>query len=218
MSRTNKNRLANKLQNYFNRTANFYQERKIFMSKKEIQAIETQLATHEIFGQVRFIQTENGEIYFAAVDVCKILGIKNSRQAVSRLDEDEKAIFNIGYSEELEYRHFNIRYSEKPGNPNLTFVNEPGLYRLIFSSRKKSAKEFQRWVYHEVLPSIRKYGYYSLEDDRRNWTGDQWLEYYQDLKKKLPYMTNEEKLALAEDPDILVWQRMNGEVKVKICF
>lgn len=39
-------------------------------------------------------------------------------------------------------------------------VNEPGLYRLIFSSRKPEAKKFQRWVYHEVLPSIRKYGYY----------------------------------------------------------
>ena len=175
------------------------------MSKKEIQAIETQLATHEIFGQFRFIQYENDDqIWFVAKDICKILGIKNHRDAlVKQLDEDEKGvdiIYTLG------------------GPQKVDVVNESGLYALIFMSRKPAAKNFRKWVTSEVLPSIRKYGYYSLEDDRRNWTGDQWLEYYQDLKKKLPYMTNEEKLALAEDPDILVWQRMNGEVKVQICF
>ena len=42
----------------------------------------------------------------------------------------------------------------------MNFVSEAGLYRLIMSSRKPEAKKFQRWVYHEVLPSIRRYGYY----------------------------------------------------------
>ena len=174
------------------------------MSRK-IQAIETQLATHEIFGQVRFIQYEDDDqIYFVAKDVCTILGIRKYRDAVARLDEDEKGCPVI--------------VDTLGGLQEMTTVNESGLYHLIFMSRKPAAKKFRKWVTSEVLPSIRKFGYYSLEDDRRNWTGDQWLEYYQDLKKKLPYMTNEEKLALAEDPDILVWQRMNGEVKVQICF
>ena len=41
-------------------------------------------------------------------------------------------------------------------------VNEPGLYRLVFASRKPEAKEFQRWVYHEVLPTLRKTGSYTI--------------------------------------------------------
>ncbi len=84
-----------------------------------------------------------------AADVCKILGIKNVTQAVNRLEEDERAMFNIGHP-----------FFET------NFVNEPGLYRLIFSSRKKSAKDFQRWVYHEVLPSIRKTGSYSVKEKK----------------------------------------------------
>lgn len=83
-----------------------------------------------------------------AADACRILKINNPSQALTRLDDDEKntLILNEG-----------IR-----GNPNVNVVNEPGLYRLIFASRKHEAKKFQRWIYHEVLPSIRKTGSYSL--------------------------------------------------------
>ena len=83
---------------------------------------------------------------FVAKDVCDVLGISNSRQALSRIDDDEKdsVILNDG-----------IR-----GNPNAAAVNEFGLYALIGSSRKSGAKKFQRWVNHEVLPQIRKTGSY----------------------------------------------------------
>ena len=83
-----------------------------------------------------------------AADACRILKINNPSQALTRLDDDEKntLILNEG-----------IR-----GNPNVNVVNESGLYRLIFASRKPEAKKFQRWIYHEVLPSIRKTGCYSL--------------------------------------------------------
>lgn len=50
-----------------------------------------------------------------------------------------------------------------PGNPNKTIISEPGLYKLIMRSRKPEAKEFQRWVTHEVLPSIRKHGAYMAQ-------------------------------------------------------
>ncbi|MBR4641350.1 MAG: GIY-YIG nuclease family protein [Selenomonadaceae bacterium] len=117
---------------------------------------KVQLFEHEKFGKVRVVIIDE-KIHFVAADVCKILELKNPSDILKRLDEDEKKkvlescvvvdpVLNIGASE----REVNI-------------VNEPGLYRLIFSSRKKEAREFQRWVYHEVLPSIRKTALYSIE-------------------------------------------------------
>ena len=84
--------------------------------------------------------------WFVAVDVCDALDIGNSRQAVTRLDEDEKntVIINDGTS----------------GNPMKTIINESGLYALILTSRKEEAKQFKRWITHEVIPSIRKHGLY----------------------------------------------------------
>ena len=80
--------------------------------------------------------------WFVAKDVCNVLDIANPSQAISRLDEDERAMFNIG----------------RQGETN--FVNEPGLYSLILGSRKPEAKQFKRWITHEVIPSIRKHGAY----------------------------------------------------------
>lgn len=96
--------------------------------------------------QVRTTDIE-GEIWFYAVDVCKILEIKNPSDATSRLDNDEKTTIVLTDS----------------GQPvrNL-MINEYGLYSLILGSRKKSAKAFKRWITHEVLPSIRKKGEYQL--------------------------------------------------------
>lgn len=81
-----------------------------------------------------------------AKDVCEILEIKNSRQAVSKLDDDEKGV---------------ILNDTLGGPQDMAIVNEPGLYRLIMQSRKKEAREFQRWIAHDVLPQIRRTGQYS---------------------------------------------------------
>ena len=51
----------------------------------------------------------------------------------------------------------------KRGNPNMTVVNEPGLYTLILSSRKPEAKAFKRWITHDVIPMIRKTGGYMTD-------------------------------------------------------
>ena len=98
------------------------------------------------FGQVRTTLVDN-EPWFVAADVCKALEIGNPRQAVSRLDDDEKLNTVINSD--------GIR-----GNPNMTIVSEPGLYSLILRSRKPEAKVFKRWITHEVIPSIRKHGAY----------------------------------------------------------
>lgn len=100
------------------------------------------------FGDVR-ITLINGEPWFVAVDVCKALDIVNARDAVKRLDDDEKntVVLTDGI----------------PGNPNKTIVNEYGLYALVLSSRKPEAKAFKRWITHEVLPIIRKTGGYMTD-------------------------------------------------------
>nr|DAJ14117.1 MAG TPA: hypothetical protein [Podoviridae sp. ctJ6o53] len=96
--------------------------------------------------EVRTVEM-NGQPWFVAVDVCNVLEIGNSRMAVDRLDEDEKNTVSL-------------TDGNKRGNPNMTIVSESGLYSLILGSRKPEAKQFKRWITHEVIPSIRKTGGY----------------------------------------------------------
>ena len=121
--------------------------------KETLPELVPQVFEHEEFGEIRFIQ-KDGEIWFVAVDVCRALDIQNTTQAVARLDDDERAILNIG------------RSPIHGGGGETNFINEPGLYRLIFASNKPEAKKFKRWVCHEVLPSIRKYGYYTSPNQK----------------------------------------------------
>ena len=79
-----------------------------------------------------------------ASDVCKALEIDAT--ATRRLDDDEKNTLRLTQT--------------IAGNPNVTVVNESGLYSLVLGSRKPEAKEFKRWVTHDVIPSIRKHGAY----------------------------------------------------------
>ena len=109
---------------------------------------ELMIFENEQFGNIRAIEKE-GQPWFVAADVCRALELGNPTQALARLDEDEKALISIeGLSR---------------GNEKGNIVNEPGLYALILGSRKPEAKAFKRWITHEVLPSIRKHGNYSLK-------------------------------------------------------
>ena len=92
----------------------------------------------------------NGEIWFVAADVCAVLDIKNTTQALAALDTDERSMFNIG------------RSAINGGGGVFNIINESGLYSLILRSRKPEAKRFRKWVTSEVLPAIRKTGAYSL--------------------------------------------------------
>ena len=89
----------------------------------------------------------DGETWFVAKDVADILEIQNIRQNMDELDEDEKGVCNV--------------YTPG-GMQDMTVINESGLYNLIFRSRKDEAKQFRRWVTHDVLPSIRKTGTYTV--------------------------------------------------------
>lgn len=88
---------------------------------------------------------KDGSIWFNASDVCKALGLDPT--AVRRLDEDERNTLRIAQP---------IRR----GNPNISIINESGLYALIFGSRKESAQKFRRWITSQVIPAIRKHGGY----------------------------------------------------------
>lgn len=118
--------------------------------RKSIMDNKIEVFKNEQFGEIRTTLIEN-EPWFVAVDVCRALEIGNSSQAISRLDADEKMITLISNE------------GNKRGNPNMTVVNEPGLYTLILSSRKPEAKAFKRWITHDVIPMIRKTGCYMTD-------------------------------------------------------
>ena len=88
----------------------------------------------------------DGEPALVGKDVCEALGIKNSRDALNRLDKDGVGIADVTDS---------LGRSQQT-----TVLKEPALYELAFQSRVPQAKEFRNWVTHEVLPSIRKHGGY----------------------------------------------------------
>lgn len=108
---------------------------------------DLQIFKNDTFGQVRILEKDN-ELWFVAKDVCDCLEIKNTTDALKRLDNDERSRFNLG----------------RQGETNI--VNEYGLYNLVLSSRKPEAKEFKRWITHDVIPQIRKTGTYSMNIPR----------------------------------------------------
>jgi prophage antirepressor-like protein len=99
--------------------------------------------------RVRFVGTADNPEWIAQ-DVCDALGIASAASALRDFDDDQKGMHTL---------HTVV------GKQNQLTVYEPGLYRLIFQSRKAEAKRFQKWVFGEVLPSIRKHGIYPPPQD-----------------------------------------------------
>lgn len=110
---------------------------------------DLQIFENKDFGKVRTV-TLNGAPWFVAADVCRALDIANSRDAVKRLDDDERGV---------------VSTDTLGGVQEMTVVNESGLYSLVLGSRKPEAKQFKRWITHEVIPTIRKTGGYVNNDD-----------------------------------------------------
>lgn len=99
---------------------------------------------------VRIFGTNDAPLFVAA-DVCKILDIVNTSDALGSLEDDEKTTI--------------ANPDSRPGQPGAKFfatVTESGLYALIFKSRKPDAKAFRKWVTSEVIPAIRKTGFYAV--------------------------------------------------------
>ena len=123
---------------------------------KALPSIKAQLSINqnimgfnkEEFGEVRTL-VDGEKIWFNLNDICRALDLRNPRKVVNDLP---KGVTN------------SYPLLTNGGLQNITFVNESGLYRTIFKSRKEKALEFQDWVCSEVIPSIRKHGAYITED------------------------------------------------------
>jgi len=110
---------------------------------------ELQIFNNKDFGQIRTVEVD-GEIYFVGKDVTEILGYSNPRKAIiDHVDEEDKT------------NGVTIRDSiGREQNP--VCINESGLYSLILSSKMPNAKKFKSWVTSEVLPTLRKTGFYEM--------------------------------------------------------
>ena len=112
----------------------------------ELKIFET-----EEFGRVRMIVVD-GKPWFVGKDVAEALGYSDPRSTVSKkVEEEDRGVAEM----------------ETPsGKQKMTIINESGLYALIFGSKLESAKRFKHWVTSEVLPSIRKTGSYTMNNNR----------------------------------------------------
>lgn len=151
---------------------------------------DLQIFNNNKFGEIRTV-TINNEPWFVAVDVCKALDIKNVTQAIQRLDDDERSMFNIG----------------RQGDTNC--VNEYGLYNLVLASRKKEAKEFKRWITHEVIPAIRKTGTYSVPTTTAGQI-QLLAQGYTDLEQKITRLENDMPLFGAESDELSAHVKRRG--------
>lgn len=133
-----------------------------------------QLQVFHFTGKDVRVIMKDGQPWWVAKDVCSVLEINNTSQALARLDEDEKGLINN---------------DTLGGIQAMTAVTESGLYSLILTSRKPESKKFKRWVTHEVLPAIRQTGTYSLSaapsymiDDPIK-RAEQWIREYKEKQE-----------------------------------
>ena len=107
--------------------------------------IVPQVFNNAEFGELRVIKANDGEPWFVAKDICQALDLGRQQDSTRYLDQDEKGECLVNTTS---------------GQQRMVTVSEAGFYRLVLKSRKPEAKAFQRWVTHDVLPSIRKEGGY----------------------------------------------------------
>lgn len=140
-----------------------------------------------LIGNIRTVLKGN-EPWFVAKDVCECLEIKNVTDTMKRLDADEVTRFNLG---------------GLSGETNI--VNEYGLYSLVLGSRKPEAKQFKRWITHEVIPSIRKHGAYMTSDvlEQAIQTPDFLIGLLNNLKQEQEARKTAEAQIEADKPKVL---------------
>ena len=147
---------------------------------------EIKIFDNEQFGQIRVID-QNGEPWFVAADICRVLEISNPSMAIDRLDDDERAKFNLGRQ--------GMGYA----------INKPGLYALVLGSRKPEAKAFKRWITHEVLPAIEKHGMYATQEmaEKILQDPDFLIKTLQELKKERSARVAAEEQIRLDAPKVL---------------
>lgn len=136
----------------------------------QLQIFKYQSEEEQMFNEIRTIEQEDGSILFCALDVAKMLGYSNPHDAISK---------HCKYLVKCEVPH--------PQNPKkqleLGFIPEGDVYRLIIKSKLPSAEKFEKWLFDEVVPSIRTKGYYGKID---RTALPNFIERYKDNYHKLP--------------------------------
>lgn len=159
-----------------------------------------QVFNSPMFGEVRVNEDVNGDVWFCGMDVCNALGYENGRDAVAtHVDRDDVAkryaIDSMGRQQQL------------------TFINESGVYSLIFGSKQERAKAFKKWVTSDVLPSIRKTGQYAMSTpsykiENAIARAQRWIEEQQEAQKLA-----EENRILNKENKVLAIE--NAQMKLK---
>lgn len=144
------------------------------------------------FGRIRTVCV-NGAPWFVAADVCRALGLEQVSRAMSRLDDDEGGLLKVTHPQKVE------------NMITVNAVNEAGLYHLILCSKKPEAKAFKRWITHEVIPSIRRYGGYVLDSvlDRLDEMPELIPEYLDRLREENANAKAQTERVLAENAKLL---------------
>lgn len=130
--------------------------------------------------EIRVIIDKHGDPWFNAQDVAISLGYKNPKHAIQQS-------VDIKYRVSLSHISYDITKYKQNARHNATYLSEAGLYYLMMFSKLKSARKFRDWVLEEVLPSIRKYGFYSVREDCQvliKKLKDE-IKYYKSERKKI---------------------------------
>lgn len=129
-----------------------------------------EIFNHPDFGNIR-TTVVNDEPWFAGKDVADALGYKNTKDAlIAHVDEEDRRIFQRSeittFENHLPKDIFPVEFvSADIPNRGMTFINESGVYALVFGSQLPLAKKFKHWVTSEVLPTIRKTRSYQIPTD-----------------------------------------------------
>lgn len=171
----------------------------------ETPVTNIQVFNNEQFGSIRTTGTAD-EPLFCAADVCKALGYANGRDAVAKhCDEGDVAKCDT---------------PTQSGTQLMTYVNESGLYSLIFGSKLEQAKRFKHWVTKEVLPSIRKHGAYATTQtiDSIIANPDNAIKLLTALKESNERAAREREQRLAAEGQVAELEKKDIENKPKVVY
>lgn len=123
---------------------------------------DIQIFNNPEFGEVRTVVIDD-EPWFVGKDVAGILGYKNPNEAIhDHVDSEDKFLRSERGREMLKLFSSVKEMQDELGRQDNWFINESGVYSLVFGSKLESAKKFKRWITHDVIPAIRKTGGYHV--------------------------------------------------------
>jgi prophage antirepressor-like protein len=142
--------------------------------------------------KISVIIDNNNNDWFNANEIAIALGYVLPKKAITN---------NVGKKDKIKLENINTDIVTDK-HPHSIYINESGLYSLLLSSRLKKAQKFKDWITHDVIPSIRKYGYYKLKNDYNTEIND-LMEKLNYLKKENENMKNEMKVEKFPDGGIV---------------